>query len=72
MNTQQQTFDLFGKLDPVRVCKGAGLLVNVMNVQDLTHKLDDRLGFVKSCSWHWKNTGQTVSCDQGKLQGENE
>lgn len=50
MNTQQQTFDLFGKLDPVRVCKGAGLLVNVVNVQDLTHKLDDRLGFVKSCS----------------------
>lgn len=47
--TQRQTFDLFGELNPVRVSKGAGLLVNVVNVQDLTHKLDDRLGFVKSC-----------------------
>lgn len=26
------TFNFFGELDPVRVCEGAGLLVDVVNV----------------------------------------
>lgn len=64
----RQTFDLFGELDPVWVGKGARLLVNVVNVQDFTHKLDDRLGFVKSCGRHWKNTGQTASFDESVTQ----
>jgi len=51
------TFDLFGELDPVRVGERPGLLVNVVDVQDLAHELDDGLGFVESCGWHWKETG---------------
>lgn len=44
------TFDLFGELDPVGVGQGAGLFVNVVDVQDLTHELDHWLGFIESCS----------------------
>lgn len=43
------TFDLFGELDPVGVGERAGLLINVVYVQDLTHELYDRLGFIKRC-----------------------
>lgn len=50
-----RTFDLFGELDPVGVCERAWLLVNVVNVQNLTHELNDWLGFVESCGWHWNN-----------------
>lgn len=44
-----RTFDFFGELDPVGIGEWAWLLINVMNVQDLAHELDDRLGFIKSC-----------------------
>lgn len=53
----ESTSDLFSELDPVGVGERTRLLVNVVNVQDLAHELDDRLSFIKSCGWHW-NTGQ--------------
>lgn len=43
------TFDFFGEFHPVRVGEWAGLLVNVVNVQNLTHELDDGLSFVEGC-----------------------
>lgn len=43
------TFDLFGELHPVGVGEGTRLLVDVVNVQNLTHELNDRLGFVEGC-----------------------
>lgn len=46
--TKYTTFDFFGELDPVGVCERSGLLVYVVDVQDLTHELDHRLGLVES------------------------
>lgn len=43
----RHTFDLFGELDPVRISERARLLVNIVNVQDLAHELNDRLGLVE-------------------------
>ena len=61
------TFDLFGELDTVGVCEGAGLLVDVVDVQDLAHELDDRLGLVEGRGGHWQRTqegaGLTVWSD---------
>lgn len=45
----RHTFDLFGEFNSVGVGERARLLVNVVNVQDLTHELDDWLGFIKRC-----------------------
>ena len=46
------TFNLLGELDPVGVCEGAWLLIDVVDVQDLTHELDDGLGLVEGCGRH--------------------
>lgn len=46
------TFDFFGELDSVGIGERAGLLVNVVDVQDLTHELDDWLCFVKGRGWY--------------------
>lgn len=41
------TFDLLGETHSLRVCQGLWLLVNVPDVQHLTHELNYRLGFVE-------------------------
>lgn len=48
-----QTFDFFGEFNPVGVGQGSWLLINVVDVQNLTHKLDYRLGFVKRSCRHY-------------------
>lgn len=48
-----RTSDLFGEFDPVGVRQGAWLLINVMDVQNLTHELDHRLGFVERRGRHY-------------------
>ena len=50
--TKYTTFDFFGELDPVGVCERSGLLVYVVDVQDLTHELDHWLGFVEGRGRH--------------------
>lgn len=41
------TFDLLGETHSLRIRQGLGLLVDVPDVQHLTHELNDRLGFVE-------------------------
>lgn len=46
-NTVTHTSNLLGELDTLRICEGFGLLIDVLDVQDFTHELDDRLGSVE-------------------------
>ena len=49
---QEPTFNLLGEADSLRVGQSLGLLVDVADVQDFTHELNDRLGFVEGCGGH--------------------
>ena len=49
---QEPTFNLLGEADSLRVGQGLGLLVDVTDVQDLAHELNNRLGFVEGGGRH--------------------
>ena len=49
---QEPTFNLLGEADSLRVGQSLGLLVDVADVQDLAHELNDRLGFVEGSGGH--------------------
>ena len=55
------TFDLLSELDPVGVCEGAGLLIDVVDVQNLTHKPDHLLGLVERRGRHYTNAQNTLT-----------
>lgn len=46
------TSDLLGEFDALGVSQWFGLLVNVLDIQHLTHELYHRLSTVESCRWH--------------------
>lgn len=46
------TFDLLCEANSLWVCERFGLLVNVAYVQNLTHELNYRLGFVEGRGRH--------------------
>lgn len=45
---QAFTSDFFGKLDTLGVCQRFALFTDVLDVQDLAHELNDRLGTIES------------------------
>ncbi len=49
---KRPTFNLLGEADPLRVSEGLGLLVDIANVQNLTHELNYRLSFVEGRGGH--------------------
>lgn len=50
--TLKRTFDFFGEFDSVRIGEGARLFVDVVDVQNFTHELNDWLCFVKGRGGH--------------------
>jgi len=54
------TFDFFGEFDPVRVCEGAWLLVDVVNVQHFAHELDDWLSLVEGGGGHCRKKDKKI------------
>ncbi len=47
-----QTSDLFGEFDSMGISKRSRLLVDVVDVQNLTHKRNHRLSFVECSGRH--------------------
>ena len=59
-HTHTHTFDLFGELDSVWVCERTWLLIDIVDVQDLTHELDHRLGLIERCGRHCRTEQRTT------------
>lgn len=54
-NLDFQPFDLFGEFDALRVGQRFPLIVDISDVQNFAHELDDWLSFVKCRRRNWKS-----------------
>lgn len=48
------TSDFLGELDPLGIGQWASLFVGVLQLQDFTHEVDDRLSFIEGCGRYYK------------------